>query len=240
MKVLFLYAHYHSGSQLCENSRLFLEKLPRHATGIAFDLVWVETSLDIPAALNKTKVKTIIHLPANLGRDFWAWGEALKQINLETYDYVLFANKSGVGPNQDKWLEQFIEPFQKYPQLAVSGPVANYRGGWHIQTWAFMLKTADVKTLLNEGKAFGLKRKFWPYFAYDSREIYLSQKFLKAGRSIYCFLNGYPEIFLKTKPDVKQGMTRFDPVVFPIKWNKHVNLSKDQNLVFIKNNTGKV
>jgi len=239
MKVLFLYAHYHLRSQLCENSQQLLEKLSNHTTAIPYDLAWVETSPEIPTALNRSKVKILIHLPANLGRDFWAWGEALKQINFDQYDYVLFANKSGAGPNQGKWLEQFVEPFQKYSNLAVSGPIANYRGGWHIQTWAFMLKTADVKTLLNEGKVFGLKRKFWPYLAYDSREIYLSQKFLKEGRSIYCFLKNYPEIYLRTKPDAKQGLTRFDPVVFPIAWNRHINLSKDQNLVFIKNPMGK-
>ncbi len=239
MKVLFLYAHFHPASQLCANSQLFLEQINQHKTNVDYDLVWVETSPEIPAALNKTKVKTIIHLPANLGRDFWAWGESLKQINLDRYDFVLFANKSGYGPNQDDWLEQFVAPFNRFPKLAVSGPVANYRGGWHIQTWAYMLKTTDVKNLLSEGRAFGLKRKFWPYLAYDSREIYLSQKFLKEGRSIYCFLKNYPEIYLKTKPDAKRGVTKFDPVVFPVSWNKHVNLSKDQNLVFIKNPMGK-
>jgi hypothetical protein len=239
MKVLFLYAHFHPASQLCANAKAFLGQVNQFKTNVEHDLVWIETSPEISVALNKTKIKTIIHLPANLGRDFWAWGEALKQINLDQYDYILFANKSGYGPNQDHWLEQFVEPFKKFPKLAVSGPIANYRGGWHIQTWAFMLKTEDVKILLNEGKAFGLKRKFWPYFAYDSREIYLSQKFLKAGRSIYCFLKNYPEIYLKTKPNAKQGITKFDPVVFPIKWNKHINLSKEQNLVFIKNPMGK-
>jgi hypothetical protein len=239
MKVLFLYAHFHPTSQICANAKVFLERLGQFKTSVDYDLIWVETSPEVPKHLNQSIVKKIVHLPANLGRDFWAWGEALKQTNLEQYDFVLFANKSGYGPNQDRWLEQFVEPFRKFSKLAVSGPIANFRGGWHIQTWAFMLKTSDVKILLAEDKAFGLKRKFWPYAAYDSREIYLSQKFLKEGRSIYCFLKNYPEIYLKTKPDKKLGITKFDPVIFPIAWNKHANLSEEQNLVFIKNPKGK-
>ena len=257
--VAVLYANFHAQSDLSENARYFYENLKKRSTGLKYDLFWLEASPEIPALVSTwPAVKKIFHFPENQGRDFGMWGRALgfevfkssnsgnkmhhaviQPIDLSQYDYFLFLNKSCYGPNQDNWLEQFVEAFKKFPKAAVVGAMACAIGGWHIQTWAFMLSRSDLQDLLrHEPRAFGDKMKFHPYWVFDSREVAISQYFLKKGKSIYCFLKNYPEIYLDAALH-QAAMIDSDPNYGMFREGLHGNLSKKQNLVFVKNTLGK-
>jgi hypothetical protein len=153
---------------------------------------------------------------------------------------VLFLNKSCYGPTRSQWLESFVSEFEKHSKAALVAPLINAAGGWHGQTWAFMLKTADVQDILkNEQRAFGNKMKFAPYWVFDSRELLLSQYFLKQGRSIVGMLKHYPEIFLDTRASDYPAIIRSDPNYGFFREGLSGNLSLRQQLVFIKDTRGK-
>lgn len=239
--VAILYANFNPKSELSFNARVFYEHLESYSTKIPYDLFWVDSSPQIPEPIKNWKpIKKIFHDSQNLGRDFGMWGRALAQIDLSQYEYVLFLNKSCQGPMQNNWIENFIDQFKKYPKAALVAPLANFAGGWHLQTWAFMITVTDLKDLLqNDARAFGNKMKFAPYWVFDSRELLISQYFLKKGRSIVSLLKNYPEIFLETNPGNYPVIIRSDPNFGIFREGFSGNLSLRQQLVFMKNTPGK-
>jgi hypothetical protein len=239
--IAILYANFHSQSQLSSNAQYFYEHLQSRETNIPYDLFWLEASPEVPTSIKKwNAVEQIFHEPQNSGRDFGMWGRALAKIDLSRYQYVLFLNKSCYGPTQSQWLETFVNEFAKHPKAALVAPLLNYAGGWHGQTWAFMLKVGDVQDLLkNEPRAFGNKMKFAPYWVFDSRELLISQYFLKQGRSIVGMVKHYPEVFLHTRIQDHAGVIATDPNYGFFREGLSGNLSLRQQLVFIKDTRGK-
>jgi hypothetical protein len=64
--------------------------------------------------------------------------------------------------------------------------------------------------------------------------------FLKQGRAISCFLEGYPLIYAKTKPRDHDKVIKTDPIWGEKGRGIHENMSKKQELVFIKDPEAKL
>ncbi|MCF1421398.1 hypothetical protein [Mangrovimonas futianensis] len=146
-----------------------------------------------------------IFYKSNLGRDFSSYQmmlEKIKPISTEN-DYIFFQNRSGYGPFRKNWYKKFIEQFEKFESIAISGSTINFTDHPsrslrndlpHVQTYSFISKMYFLKMLDNEFP--GVKEKIKRHIITNG-EIELSQFFLKKGYKITCI--EWPDIAITSQ-----------------------------------------
>ena len=120
---------------------------------------------------------------SNEGRDFGAYGDALKQSDIDNYEHFIFLNDTCVGPflptylpPDSNWINLFTDKLDEKTKLV--GPTFNGHKSphtAHLQSYCFGTDKTLVKILEKESIFHVQKKHFRKNYLVQNHEIRLSQ-----------------------------------------------------------------
>jgi hypothetical protein len=233
-KTLVIYSYYQKNDEYVKNFEFFIHN------GIYSDIDYIfcingrECSITIPDLPN------IKILPRdNHDYDFGAYADALKTIDMNTYDYFFFINTSVRGPflpeeirSTTRWTKPFLklltgdvklvgtsinilnvtdENTQKEMSLNLLTEKGYNPPFPHVQSQVFLLDREGLKFIMS--KDFfnqSAEGQFVKFIVL--REVMLSQLILKNGWNINCLLPKYQGLNYKTiSADINETSVNGDP-----------------------------
>jgi hypothetical protein len=233
-KSIVIYSYYQKNDEYIKNLEFFIKNGLYDDIDYIFCINGNECSVDIPSSSNIKIIKR-----ENVGYDFGAYSDALKQINIKLYDYFFFINTSVRGPFihekerlHVKWTDPFIKLFKK--DVALVGTTINIlevtdphiiksmyldlliEKGFtspftHVQSQFFVFNKKSLKFLIDK-KFFEQtsEQNFIKFIAL--REVLMSQLILKNGWNINCMLPKYQGLdYRKVEHDINKTSVDGDP-----------------------------
>jgi len=256
--IVVIYSYYEKNDEYIKNLEFFLKN------GIYDDIDYVfcinghECSLDIPKQSN---IRTIYR--DNVNYDFGAYDDAMKQINISTYDYYFLINTSVRGPflpGKDRASMRWTEPFLKLLTgdvklvgttiniLNVNDPselnkapinILTNRGlkppFAHIQSQVLLFDREALQYLISQ--QFFDQPVISDFMTFVMlREVMISQLILKKGWNINCLLPKYQGLDYRTiKDDINPTSVNGDPYYTGAYFGGNI---RPYDVIFIKTNRG--
>lgn len=131
----------------------------------------------------------------NEGRDFGAWDYALKNFDIQGYDYFIFLNSSVLGPFLPKyfnrrWTEIFINFIQDDTILV--GSMSNYEISYHIQSFILCTNRKGLSEIRDLIKSYSSRKK-----TILSGEVEISKRLIEEKYKIFslCQLDNNINVF---------------------------------------------
>jgi hypothetical protein len=206
---LIIYCYYEKNEEYKNNLIYFLNNGLENNNDYIF-VINGQTTINIPKYDNINIIKR-----ENIGYDFSAYGEALKNINLDKYKYFFFINTSVKGPFIPNYINiSWTEPFKNLLKNDVKlvGTTINLTENFeygekylsikkkyyvHVQSQFFVTDLECLKFLISKG-IFNLftENNFIKLIAL--REIGMSQHVLNNNWNISCILQEYQNIDYRT------------------------------------------
>jgi hypothetical protein len=157
------------------------------------DVQFVKEALDLFQASEEYDLQEVL-FSSNVGRDFSSYGMMLRK-SIETGakdDYVLFQNRSALGPENPNWYSRMIEQFNKFDNIGLCGATINFRDHPlrsnstnvpHVQTYVFLSK---MELLYEIGDSFPGEHEVDRVKIILNGEIGLSEYFLNRRLFLTC------------------------------------------------------
>jgi len=255
-KVIVIYSYYQKNDEYVKNLEFFIKNGIHDDIDYLFCINGHECSVDIPSQSNIRVLKR-----DNINYDFGAYSGALKNININIYDYFFFINTSVRGPfipEKDrlkiKWTQPFIKLFTKDVKLVgTSINILNatdpeiiksmslnllidkgYRAPFiHVQSQVFVLNKESLHFLIVKN-FFNQSHEedFIKFIAL--REVLMSQLILKNGWNINCILPKYQGLdYRKISKDINTTSIHGDPYYPGAYFGKSI---EPYDVIFIKTN----
>jgi hypothetical protein len=255
-KIIVIYSYYEKNDEYIKNFQFFLNNALYDDIDYLFCINGRKCSIDIP------KNNNIILLDRdNNDFDFGAYADALKTININTYDYFFFINTSVRGPflppnerHSIRWTEPFLQlltgdvklvgtsinilnaidpEIQKSMSLELLLEKGYTPPFIHVQSQLFLLNKESLNFLIS--KQFFNQTNETNFNAFVAlREVLMSQLILKNGWNINCILPKYQGLdYRKIKNDINSNSVNSDPY-YP---NAYFGQSiRPYDVIFIKTN----
>jgi lipopolysaccharide biosynthesis protein len=232
-KIVCLYAYYEKDNQYKNNLEFFLNKGGILEEIDYYIIVNGQCTVNIPEYKN---IKIIYR--ENKGYDFGAYFHVLENHINKKYDYYVFLNTSVCGPyylekNNKKWIDYFLELFNKTDVKIVGTSINMSSLGTHVQSMFFVI-TNDYLDILKKEDFINEKKinnytNIWDIVV--NYEIKLSKIALDKGYNINCILSKYKD---KDYRVLKNNINPSnDDPYFP---NKYFNGTIDKyEVIFFKN-----
>ena len=149
-----------------------------------------------------------IYFKSNIGRDFSSFQTLFNKVKkmADIENYILFQNRSGLGPMRDNWYQGFVDQFEKFGQVALCGSTINFNDHPkrsfsnnlpHVQTFSFLTKVYYLNMF---GDTFPGSTKTEKLDVILYGEIEFSQFFLRKNHKITCMEWPDEPITNQTKP----------------------------------------
>lgn len=147
----------------------------------------------------------------NKGRDFKAWGQALTDLDISSYQYFVFLNDSVRGPmipnylHNILWIESFTSRINNFTKVV--GCTVNTEGSPHVQTYCWATDKIMLDLLI-KASIFDPKDTSDVMEYVRATEQMVSNTAFRAGYNIDCFMPHYHhwnwnEIFVKGEEGAK-------------------------------------
>ena len=211
-RIVVIYSYYEKNRDYIDNLKYFIQHALYDDIHYIFCINGRKCSVEIPTSPNIEILERDNH-----DYDFGAYSDALKNIDISSYDYFFFINTSVCGPflrENIRWTQPFLDLLTDNVKLVgttinicdVRDPETQKKGcldilvekGYkppfsHVQSQVFVLDNEALRYIISQGLFDQSSEKDFVRFVV-LREILLSQLILRNGWNINCILPKYKGI----------------------------------------------